>query len=100
MVSDKDFLTLNGTKYTVPTQPVNPVVSRTSAAAIKQLPFTTAEAMRKYDHQSHDFEVYRIAKGVLRTTILSAVDKKYICRLKHRRTLYARVDPFNIIKHL
>ena len=56
--------------------------------------------MRKYNKEIYAYEMYRMAKTVLRTTILNAVEDKYICHLKHHRTLYARVDPYTILEHL
>ena len=39
-------------------------------------------------------------KKVARNLIIRAVNDKYICALKHPRTLYAAVEPITILEHL
>ena len=106
VISNGDFTTLNsGIPFTVPTRPAstgpsNPARGRPSQAALNILPFTAPEAIRAYNQQRQENDLYNVATSVLRKLILTNVADRYICKLKYERTLYAQVTPLQLMTHL
>ena len=56
--------------------------------------------MRLFNQQKQEYNLYRTVKKVARNMIIRAVDDKFICSLKHPRTIYANVEPITILQHL
>ena len=69
-------------------------------AAINMLPFTAPEAIRQFNQAKLNHSVYIQANIALKNQILNAVDDKYISAMKNAITLYAKVSPLALLKHL
>ena len=126
VISQSDYTATNeGTPWTKPknpgSSPTNPVSStalvstptrttrsgsagttptRGTTTAISLLPFTAAETIRAFNEEQQEYRKYTNTRTALRNLILNAVDDKYICKLKHPRTHYALVAPYDLIEHL
>jgi len=111
VTTDEEFDTMNGGPYIVSTDPgptaPNPVVSITpttnndqAQAIFGALLFTAVETIRLFNQQKQEYNLYPAVKKVARNMIIRAVEDKYMCFLKHSRTIHANVKPITIMQHL
>ena len=60
----------------------------------------TLQAVKTYDFNKQTYLKYLATITALRNLILNSVDNKYICKLEHEDTGYARVTPLQLMTHL
>ena len=105
-VKPTDFKTMNGVHaFDIPQDPgtkckLTPLKKNSTEEQKIILPHVVAEKMRIFNQEKEDYNKYTATINVVRNLIINSVENKYICFLKHERTMYQNVDPIDLLNHL
>ncbi|GFH49049.1 hypothetical protein CTEN210_05525 [Chaetoceros tenuissimus] len=93
----------SGNKFNPPTQPgIQPRLSGVTAGTEP----TTAQVMRhsqKIDEWKKEKQLwaeYKAGEQAIRNLIIDNIDDEYISELKHERTQYKQIPPFDLMEHV
>lgn len=64
------------------------------------VPYTAVEYLRQFAYEKEEYNKYQATKNAVRNMIIDAVDDKYICHLRHKRTMYQAIEPITLLEHL
>ena len=105
VITEKKYLKAsNQVKFVPPTDP-EPTEDDATAPMTRSMfdsitNADTLQAVKTYEYNKQTYLKYLATVTALRNLILNSVDNKYICKLEHEDTGYARVTPLELMTHL
>ena len=100
VLTDLEYIAINGTAFVPPPDPGPTATIPTQAAGVNPTGHVISQAHRDHTILTRIYNTYIDTKQLLRNIIINKVDDKYINALKHRITKYNNIDPITIITHL